>query len=931
MGVGDRAGFRLLGRDQQLASLEAALADGRAGRRTVVVVEGEAGMGKTSLLREGLTGAGGTLVWASGDEAEIDVDHGIIDQLVRSAPLDPTVRAELSPAPGDDPLHTGEALVRLLDGLDLDGSNLLIVVIDDAQWADLPSLRALTFAARRIPRDPVVLCLACRPAGTARLPTSLLHLADHEGARLHVGPLNRDEVRELAEHQAGQRISAAAADRLLAHTLGSPLHLETLLDELPLAALASAEDLPSPRSFSTLVLARLASCSPAVEELVTAVSVLGESVALDTAARLAGLADPLPALDEAVDNRLLVVSGGSRPGAGREVALSHPLVRAAVLDDLSVRRRCELHRRAGAILGGLAGLRHRLQGSVGSDPRLWREAMGAAAAQAASGSHGAAAALLRDASVVASNDGERDRALLDAADGLLLAGRLADAAALEPKIDGMPASPRRSYMKGRLAYIVGPRRSAGEHLRQAWTALVGEGDEEGALAALDVSDRELAGRIAAMAAISSLDRGAGPDAIEWSERAGRLAPERAALASTAHVVAAAHVLTGQVDEGLALLDAACVRASRRVAALRDPALADAHYGRGLLRLWVHQLAGAEADLRLSLAAAVRAGSFAAREAARCYLSEALYRQGSWDDAILLAEVSASMVDDGEQAWLMALPHAAAARPLAARGDPEGEVHSRAAVAAADAVGTGSSVALARASALEVAACRQASAEVVALGDALWGAGPGSIPERIAPWRASYVEALIAVGRADTAAEVAEQLGSERPTPVVASDAARAAVVVAAARRDAAALDLAAEEGLALDPEVVGPYPRALLELAVGRAWRHRGDRRAAKGVLDHARDRLLDLGADAWMERVDREIAACGLRPAGRHRRAGSPLTPQEQTVAQLVTRGLTNREVAAELVVSAKTVEHHLSHIYSKLGVRSRTELARVLLAPGG
>ena len=84
------------------------------------------------------------------------------------------------------------------------------------------------------------------------------------------------------------------------------------------------------------------------------------------------------------------------------------------------------------------------------------------------------------------------------------------------------------------------------------------------------------------------------------------------------------------------------------------------------------------------------------------------------------------------------------------------------------------------------------------------------------------------------------------------------------------------------------------------------------------------------MEQVAREITASGLRPARRTVRAGSALTPQEQAVAQLVARGLTNREVGAELVVSAKTVEHHLSRIYSKLGIRSRTELARVVDEPG-
>jgi DNA-binding NarL/FixJ family response regulator len=127
---------------------------------------------------------------------------------------------------------------------------------------------------------------------------------------------------------------------------------------------------------------------------------------------------------------------------------------------------------------------------------------------------------------------------------------------------------------------------------------------------------------------------------------------------------------------------------------------------------------------------------------------------------------------------------------------------------------------------------------------------------------------------------------------------------------------------------VGPYPRARLELAAGRGWRRRGERRRALGVLEAALGRFRALRADPWVGEVEREIAAAGVRTAGREGRAGEALTPREQAVAQLVARGLSNREVAAELILSAKTVEHHLSRIYVKLGVRSRTQLAAAVLS---
>ncbi len=120
----------------------------------------------------------------------------------------------------------------------------------------------------------------------------------------------------------------------------------------------------------------------------------------------------------------------------------------------------------------------------------------------------------------------------------------------------------------------------------------------------------------------------------------------------------------------------------------------------------------------------------------------------------------------------------------------------------------------------------------------------------------------------------------------------------------------------------------------GRGWSSRWDGRGAAGGSDAGRwacsqpalDRFRGLGARPWVEQVEREMSASGLRPARAPARVGTDLTPQEQAVAHLVGRGLTNREAAAELVVSAKTVEHHLSRVYAKLGVRSRTELVRRL-----
>ena len=120
-----------------------------------------------------------------------------------------------------------------------------------------------------------------------------------------------------------------------------------------------------------------------------------------------------------------------------------------------------------------------------------------------------------------------------------------------------------------------------------------------------------------------------------------------------------------------------------------------------------------------------------------------------------------------------------------------------------------------------------------------------------------------------------------------------------------------------------PFQRALLELAYGQILRRAGQRRAAAHQLQAARDRFAGLKARPYLERCDRELAACGLAPAKRSDFDPSRLTAQESAVARLVALGMGNRQVASELFVSIKTVQFHLTHIYAKLGISTRAELA--------
>jgi DNA-binding CsgD family transcriptional regulator len=254
-------------------------------------------------------------------------------------------------------------------------------------------------------------------------------------------------------------------------------------------------------------------------------------------------------------------------------------------------------------------------------------------------------------------------------------------------------------------------------------------------------------------------------------------------------------------------------------------------------------------------------------------------------------------------------------------------------------------------AIRLADSRGDPAGVVEAAAALNLPGRPATDEGIAGWRADHVEALVATEQVDQAMSIAGWLADDSrgsPSPFVRAEAARARVAVAAATGDAAAVDAAAEEGLAGDPEAPGPYARARLELAVGRAWRrranegsggsaghevhggHGGHGGRAEPVLEAARSRFARLGAGPWVERTEHELAPGSRRSAPSVEPAATPLTAQEQAVTHLVAQGRTNREAAAELFLSVKTVEHHLSRAYAKLGVRSRTELVGRLTPTG-
>ncbi len=175
----------------------------------------------------------------------------------------------------------------------------------------------------------------------------------------------------------------------------------------------------------------------------------------------------------------------------------------------------------------------------------------------------------------------------------------------------------------------------------------------------------------------------------------------------------------------------------------------------------------------------------------------------------------------------------------------------------------------------------------------------------------------------------ENLAAERGRRGAMAGAARAHARLDAARgrRDEALSRIAA--GLAHLEGLPMPFERALTELEYGALLRREGRRGAASAHLRSAHDALARLSARPFLERCDRELAACGLAPARRRDMEPNRLTPRELAVARLVASGKSNREIANELVVSVHTVEFHLVNVFGKLGIKSRSALVATMLAP--
>ncbi|MBB3082053.1 helix-turn-helix transcriptional regulator [Geodermatophilus sabuli] len=880
----------LVARETELAVLEQLLQDGGLGP-SLVRVTGAPGVGKTALVRQALERHPGPVLEGRGVPWEGSRPYAVLDQLLAGERVPP------------DPFSAAELVARRAAGT---AGARAVVLVDDAHWSDPESLQALATAVRHQHRAAVTVVLVGPGAPVEAAPATLDVLLRSATATVALGPFSAEDVARLAAAR-GIPLSPAGAEHLWRHTGGVAGHVVALLEELPRETWTGRRpDLPAPAVVASRVRDQLVRCDREARALAEAVAVLGPAPVAEVAA-LADVGDLLAALDGAQRSGLLRPAGPGRP---TELAPPDPLVAAAVLTAMGPAGVARAHRRAAEVVeDATRRIGHLVAASVGPDAALACDLDELARRRAAEGAWADASALLADASRLSEDRRSREDRLVRAVDALVGAGDAIGAAALVPEVESLRETPLRNAVLGYLAVVRGRAVEAETRLRRAWD-LVNPARDPGAAAL--VSQRFVLHELAGCRA---------EELVAWADRTIELAGPDAPEALEAVAIRGLGVAgTGRPAEALAGYRAPSERVRSGAQAQR------VQLGEGWLHLTLDEVAQAATELESAVPTTYLGGSHRISLWALGWLARARFLTGEWDAALGAVAQGGDLVARTGMVLVAPLLHWTGAQVNALRGDWDaaGRALRDAEAGSSDYPIMRVPSMLARAA---VAEARADSAGVLRELEPLARNGPrGWVDEPGAwPWTDVYANALVLEGLLDEADAFLlphERRAAERGHRSTGARLGSARGRWFGAHGDLDAAREAFRTSLGLLEQLPLRYDRARVTYAFGQTLRRAGKRREADAAISAARDGYLSLGAATCVARCDRELRAAG-RGAGRAEERTDLLTPQEQTVSELVASGLSNREVAAELYVSEKTVQYHLTRIYTKLGVRSRAELA--------
>lgn len=894
-----------MGRSYELEVLRSALEEARVGFPRLVWIEGPAGVGKTALVQHFLDSIDvAAALWAGADKAETVQAWETLDRLLASAPTwmqNSVSRVRAAIIASAEVTDVARVLAELM-GATARAHQAMLLVVDDAQWADRASVTALRAAFRRLSRGSVLIVATARTEECfmGREDWGRFAMSSDRSQCLALPGLRADDVVHLAA-QHGKAISLAGARRLVAHTGGSPLRTSALIKELDQCVLAHGwGPLPAPRDFAALVVSQVGSLSVSTQALMRAVAVLGSPAGLDTAATLAGLTDPLVPLEEAVAASLLSeVVGVMRP----EVSFTDPLAEAAVYYAMGPETRRRLHTRAVELSYGQDRLRHQVAAVVGHQSEC--EVLGLQLERMARDELSqdvleVAASHLDQAAELAYDEKDRQRRLRSAAAAYLSAGDAAGAQARLSEAKDLTESST-DVIFGQLSMLSG-RASAAQHCLEAvWTH------------ADRAEDVQLAARTAGHLATLALHRVDPAEAMRWAGLAGSRLCETGSEASFA--AALGFAMAGRTVEALDALNA------RTALVQSDPGLLLA---RGTLQLWSDDVAGSLVDFGAVLTATQHRGEhLQLRTHALALLGMGEYCAGSWDDAIAHAELSASLSATAGRPWHAALAHAIVVLPLIGMGEW---------ARAWSHVQAGADLAEPGPVEFVVACVARARAGLAAgLGHYEDALSALVVAERVCdPAEPAFfcdadakVLTLLAMGRLEEAEEALCIFEAKAIVPARRSALAKVSRMRACLARRRGDLSGALDQfrgGLIHIDNLAMPFEEARLRLDYGQTMAEAGFPAEGREQVEDARSIVCRLRAKPLMEACD---ALLSTMPSTTSLGPMNCLTASELQVTRLVVAGLRNRDVAERMCISIKTVEAHLTHAYAKLGISQRWELA--------
>ncbi|MGB7589135.1 MAG: AAA family ATPase [Solirubrobacterales bacterium] len=931
----------LLEREDELATIEELLGAACGGGGGPLTIEGEAGAGKTSLLEATVRLAAERemlVLRARGGEYERDFPYGVVRQLFEPLLSDEPRRSELltgnaalaapvfeaNAAAGEtgDPLAVQHGLYWLV--ANLAAAAPLALFVDDAQWADLASLRALVYIGRRLEELPVALALTVR-TGEPGTHVGLLDELRREpaGRTITPRPLSDEAAATLVAGETGRRPSNRFAETCCRAAAGNPFLLVELLRALGSEGLEptdeNAERLTqvAAADVSGSILTRLGRLGQPAVEVARAVAILEPNAEIRLIAALAGLSTDsvADASEKLVAARLL---SDSSP-----LAYIHPLIRAAVLSDISEPQRAMLHARAARLLSEDDAAvdtvaAHLLLAEPNDDEWVTEELRAAARAALDRAAPDAAVRYLRRALREPPPRAERPMTSRELGVALLRANDADGIEILRTVRSALDDPTERAEIAIELTLSFAVRRRSAE-----------------AAAMLEESLAEIPDRLSDLAAGV---RGSLLLIILWGyERV----PENA-LPKPDETFDVGSTEGRLIVQMAALLYAFGLGSSRgaremteRTIPSRDTVEADTLVGMApagaLVTMALTDRGDVLGDLFETVIETVtRRGSLlgiSGSHGIRCYChlcdGELHDAQADADTAIRISMQFGFSV--ALSSWL-----GGAVRTLVARGDFAGAEDLLDKVWRERELSSGlpGALLLCARGELRLLTGRQAEArhDFLAAAERL-SFLPLANPE-VVGWRTGLALCEAALGnmeearrRAAEATELAREAGNPRGIGI----ALRVQGVVTDGAEGIALLRQAAE--ILAGTRARLQYAHALVEL--GAALRRANCRREAREPLREGLDLAHRCGAIPLEEQARTELAATGARPRKAVLTGVESLTPSELRVARMAADGMTNREIAQALTVTAKTVETHLRHVYQKLDVEGRAQLAAINLSP--